>query len=127
VWAAYDTDKRVLDRVMIDTLEAEQRLCNHIDRLPVPYEMDAEEKMVVSDDRMIFEASEYAKDGLVPSGEITGRQSPWFDRMRGLVDDIFKLARIDSPTRKIPSKQRQLDASALRLIRISRRALAPGS
>ena len=33
VWAAYYTDKEVPDTVMIDILKAEQRLCNHLDRL----------------------------------------------------------------------------------------------
>ena len=47
VWAAYYTDQEVLETVMIDTLEAEQRLCNHLDRLPVPYDMDAGQKNVI--------------------------------------------------------------------------------
>jgi len=37
IWAAFYTDKAVLDTVMIDVLEAEQRLCNHLDSLPVRY------------------------------------------------------------------------------------------
>ena len=42
---------------------------------------------------MVFGAGEYAKDGPVPIVEITGKDSPWFDRMRGIVDDLFKHAR----------------------------------
>ncbi|NQT14601.1 MAG: hypothetical protein HQ582_17725, partial [Planctomycetes bacterium] len=44
VWAAFYTDKNVLDTVMIDTLKAERRLANHLDRLPVPYDMDEAHK-----------------------------------------------------------------------------------
>ena len=92
VWAAYFTDQQVLDTVMIDALEAEQRLCNHLDRIPVSYDMDAGPKIEMDFDAMIFGASEYAKDGLVPIVEITGRDYPWFQRMQEIVDDIFKHA-----------------------------------
>jgi hypothetical protein len=97
VWAAYYTDKKVLDTVMIEALEAEQRLCNHLDRLPVPYNMDEGRKNVTPFDRMVFGASEYAKDGLIPIVEITGKEAPWFGRMRGLVDDVFKHAPVETP------------------------------
>ncbi len=81
VWAAYYTDKEVLDTIMVDALRAEQRLCNHLDRLPVRYDMDTGQKIVTPFDTMIFGASEYAKDGLIPIVEITGKEYPWFDRM----------------------------------------------
>jgi len=116
VWAAYYTDKELLNTVMIDTLKAEQRLCNHLDRLPVRYDMDAEQKIVIPFDAMIFGASEYAKDGLIPIVEITGKDSPWFDRMRGLVDDIFKYARIDTPYGKIPSTNIEINGELLQLL-----------
>ncbi|MHC4676807.1 MAG: hypothetical protein ACYTBZ_30350, partial [Planctomycetota bacterium] len=116
IWAAYYTDKEVLDTVMVDTLKAEQRLCNHLDRLPVRYDMDTGKKIVTSFDTIIFGASEYAKDGLIPIVEITGKQYPWFDRMRGLVDDIFKHARIDTPYGKIPSKNIEVNGELLQLL-----------
>ncbi|HID22196.1 MAG TPA: hypothetical protein EYP14_07320, partial [Planctomycetaceae bacterium] len=78
VWAAWFTDRSLLDTVMLRTLMAEQRLGNHVDRLPVPYDMDTGRKQVIPFDRMIFGASEYAKDGLVPIVELTGPASPWF-------------------------------------------------
>ncbi len=116
VWAAYYTDKEILDTIMLETLEAEQRLCNHLDRLPVRYDMDAEQKIVTAFDTMIFGASEYAKDGLVPIVEITGKKYPWFDRMRGLVDDIFKHARIDTPQGKIASTNIEVNGELLQLL-----------
>lgn len=116
IWAAYYTDQEVLDTVMVDTLEAEQRLCNHVDRLPVRYNMDAGEKDVTDFDTMIFGASEYAKDGLIPIVEITGKDSPWFDRMRGIVDDIFKHARYDTPYGKIPSTNIEVNGELLQLL-----------
>lgn len=116
VWAAFYTDKNVLDTIMIDTLKAEQRLCNHLDRLPVRYDMDTGQKIEISFDAMIFGASEYAKDGLVPIVEITGKTYPWFDRMRGLVDDIFKHARIETPYGKIPSTNIEVNGELLQIL-----------
>ena len=101
---------------MLETLKAEQRLCNHMDRLPVPYDMDAGRKQVISFDRMIFGASEYAKDGLVPIVELTGPDSPWFARMQGLVDDIFKHARYDTPYGKIPSTNIEVNGELLQML-----------
>ncbi|MFV2070519.1 MAG: hypothetical protein ACC645_26425, partial [Pirellulales bacterium] len=116
VWAAYYTDKDVLESVMINTLEAEQRLCNHLDRLPVPYDMDAGRKNVTPLNRMIFGASEYAKDGLVPIVEITGPDYPWLARMRGLVDDIFKHARVETPYGNIPTKNIEIHGELLQIL-----------
>jgi hypothetical protein len=116
VWAAYYTDKELLDTVMIDVLEAEQRLCNHLDRLPVRYDMDTGEKIVTDFDTMIFGASEYAKDGLIPIVEITGREYPWYGRMRGIVDDIFKHARVETPYGKIPSTNIEVNGELLQLL-----------
>ena len=116
IWAAFYTDKAVLDTVMIDVLEAEQRLCNHLDSLPVRYDMDTGEKTVTSLDTMIFGASEYAKDGLVPIVEITGKDYPWFDRMRSIVDDVFKHAPVDTPYGKIPSTNIEVNGELLQIL-----------
>ncbi len=116
IWAAYYTDLDVLNTVMVDALAAEQRLCNHVDRLPVPYNMDKGEKVVTDFDAMIFGASEYAKDGLGPVVEITGKDYPWFERMRAIVDDIFKHARYDTPYGTIPSKNIEVNGELLQLL-----------
>jgi len=116
VWAAWFTDQKVLNTVMLETLKAEQRLCNHVDRLPVPYDMDAGRKRPTSFDRMIFGASEYAKDGLVPIVELTGSDSPWFGRLQALIDDIFKNARYDTPYGKIPSLNIEVNGELLQVL-----------
>jgi len=116
VWAAYYTDRGLLDTVMIEALETEQRLCNYLDRLPVRFDMDTGQKIVIPFDAMIFGASEYAKDGLIPIVEITGKEYPWFDRMRGLVDDIFKHARIETPYGMIPSTNIEVNGELLQLL-----------
>ena len=116
IWAAFYTDKQTLDTVMTDALKAEQRLCNHLDRLPVRYDMDRGRKIVMPLDSMIFGASEYAKDGLVPIVEITGKDSPWFERLRGIVDDIFKHAPHETPYGKIPSKNIEVNGELLQIL-----------
>jgi len=116
VWAAFYTDKEILDTVMLETLEAEQRLCNHVDRLPVHYDMDKGEKVVTDFDTMIFGASEYAKDGLVPIVEITGREYPWYGRMRGITDDIFKHAPYETPYGLIPSTNVEVNGDLLQIL-----------
>ena len=121
VWAAYYTDQHLLDTVMLDTLAAEQRLCNQLDRLPVSYDMDTQQQVAVPLDRIIFGASEYAKDGLTPIVEITGKQYPWFARMQGLIDDIFKHAQVDTPYGKIPSTNIEVNGEMLQtLVRLYR-------
>jgi len=116
VWAAFFTDREVLDTVMVDTLEAEQRLCNHVDRLPVCYDMDRGEKIVTGFDAMVFGASEYAKDGLVPIVELTGKDSPWCRRMQDITDDLFLHARYDTPYGKIPSTNIEVCGELLQIL-----------
>jgi hypothetical protein len=116
VWAAFYTDKQVLDTVMIDALKAEQRLCNELDRVPVSYDMDQGQKIPMDFDAMVFGASEYAKDGLVPIVEITGQEYPWFERMRAIVDDVFQHARYDTPYGKIPSTNVEVNGDLLQIL-----------
>jgi len=116
VWAAYYTDLEILESVMLDVLEAEQRLCNHLDRLPVAYDMDAGHKEEISFDAMIFGAAEYAKDGLVPIVELTGRKYAWFARFQAITDDIFLHARIDTPYGKIPSTNVEVNGDLLQIL-----------
>lgn len=116
VWAAWFTDLQVLDTVMTDALRAEQRLCNHQDRIPVSYDMDAGRKIPMDFDAMVFGASEYAKDGLVPIVEITGREYPWFQRMREIVDDVFRHAPYDTPHGKIPSANVEVNGNLLQIL-----------
>ncbi len=116
VWAAYFTDLPALDTVMVEALRAEQRLCNHLDRIPVSYNMDTGGKIEMDFDAMVFGASEYAKDGLVPIVEITGRESPWFQRMREIVDDVFQHARYETPYGKIPSTNVEVNGDLLQIL-----------
>ncbi len=116
IWAAYFTDQQVLDTVMIDTLQAEQRLCNRLDRLPVPYDRQTRQQVEIPLERLIFGASEYAKDGLIPIVELTGRDYPWYGRMREIVDDIFLHAQVETPYGPIPSTDIEVNGELLQLL-----------
>ena len=54
-------------------------------------------------EEIIFDGSEYVKDGLLPIAEWMG-PSPWSDRMTGIVDDVWKNAAIETPFGKIPTR-----------------------
>ncbi len=102
-WAAWAVDRDVLNGPVRDVLHAEKKLCNVLDRIPAPYDLENRKTIELEYEQLIFEASEYVKDGLIAIVEVTGRDE-WFDRMRAIEDDIWKHARIDTPFGKIPSK-----------------------
>ena len=52
------------------------------DKHHVPYE-------VISYDDLIFQASEYVKDGLIAIVEVTGKDE-WFERMKAIEEDIWR-------------------------------------
>ncbi|MHC4621870.1 MAG: hypothetical protein ACYTEQ_29375, partial [Planctomycetota bacterium] len=115
IWAAFYTDQDVLNGPMRDILHAEQKLCNHIDRLPVDYDIANKQKCARSLDEIIFGASEYAKDGLVAIVELTGKDQ-WYDRLKGIVEDIFKNAGVDTPYGKIPSENIEVNGELLQVL-----------
>lgn len=101
-WAAFVTDLDALNGPVRNVLHVEQKLCNHLGRVPVPYDWRKGVQLVPNYDEMVFQASEYVKDGLVAIVEVTGRDE-WFDRMVAIEEDLWRNARIDTPFGKIPS------------------------
>ena len=51
-----------------------------LDRIPTPYDWQNKKKIEVDYDELIFQASEYVKDGLIAIVEVTGKDE-WFERM----------------------------------------------
>ncbi len=102
-WAAYATDRAVLNGPLRELLHTEIERCNHLDRIPVPFDFDKGAKVdEYPIDRLIFGASEYVKDGLIAIVEVTGRDE-WFQRMKAIEEDLWKHANIETPYGKIPS------------------------
>src|SRR5512136_2836921 len=85
-------------------LERETKLTSRLDTLPDDFLFATQAFRTAEPDlaAITFGASEYAKDGLMPISEWLG-PSPWLDRMKGLVNDVFKRAKIVTPAGPIPS------------------------
>ncbi len=109
VLTAFFTDKALYEGRMKAMLAAEQRLCNRVDRLPDDY-VFATRRFRVEEPKiadLIFGASEYVKDGLLPMTEWIG-PSPWADRMLGLLDDVWKHAAIETEVGVLPSTSHEV-------------------
>ena len=84
-------------------------------RLPTAYDLVKAEKIDREVDRLIFGASEYAKDGLVPMVEILG-PGPWALRMQELVEGIFALAPVETPYGRLPSTNAEINGEMLQIL-----------
>jgi len=115
-WAAHLVDRDALYGPVLDVLRAEQRLCNHVDQIPVRFDWNKKAKDTsVGYDALVFEASEYVKDGLIAIVEATGK-GPWYERMKGIEEDLWKHARIDTPLGKIPSTNVEVNGEQIQAL-----------
>jgi hypothetical protein len=115
-WAAHLTDRDALMGPIRNVLAAEQALCNHVDRIPVSYDWKTKQKVTATSyDQLVFGASEYVKDGLIAIVEATGK-GPWYERMKGIQEDIWKHARVDTPHGKIPSTNVEVNGEQLQAL-----------
>jgi len=101
-WAAFVADEDALRGPVRAILEAERKLCNQLDRIPVPFDLAKKAKTDPPYEQLVFEASEYVKDGLVAIVEADGK-GPWFERMKEIIEDLWKHARVETSFGKIPS------------------------
>jgi len=114
-WAAWAVDREALNGPVRGVLHAEQRLCNELDRIPVPYDLQNGRKQKVGYEQMVFEASEYVKDGLIAIVEATGKDE-WFDRMRDIEDDLWRHARVQTPFGPIPTKNIEVNGEQTQVL-----------
>lgn len=114
VLTAYVTDREALDSVVSQTLKDEIRLTTRLGRLPDALNIDDESFVLqeVSIPRILFGASEYVKDGLLPISELMGRTA-WFHRAQELLSDIFAHAPVDTPFGKLPSGTAEVNGDLL--------------
>mgnify|MGYP000918071971 FL=1 len=102
---AHVTGQFHLQKAALDMLDTERRLTPRIDSLPDTYDFAKkgflDETPKLQD--ILFGASEYAKDGLMPVSEWLG-PGPWMDRMREMIGDIWKHAEVDTEYGKLPSE-----------------------
>ena len=110
-------DKHLFEGDMKDMLETEIQLTSRIDHLPDTYSFSKErfENEEVNLNEVIFGASEYVKDGLLPLTEWLG-PSPWRDRMINILDDIWKHAPISTAYGMIPSDNQEINGEMLQTL-----------
>lgn len=104
VLTAWFTDRAEFEGRMVDMLRTEARVTSRVGRMPDTWSFSKQGFVTPAPvlDDVIFGASEYVKDGLLPIAEWLG-PSPWSERMIGIVDDIWKHAPVESPQGKLCS------------------------
>lgn len=108
------TDRPLMEGRLLNMLRTEQRLTARVDRLADDYSFSKKgwRRETLDLDAIIFDSAEYVKDGLIPLTEWLG-PSPWSERMIGLVDDIWKHARIETPFGRIPTLNVEVNGDLL--------------
>lgn len=102
---------------MRQMLETERTLTNRLDRLPDSWSFREQNflRKELNLGRVIFGASEYVKDGLLPLTEWLG-PSPWSERLLEIVDDIWKHAPVETPWGRIPSLDEEVNGEQLQTL-----------
>lgn len=111
------TDRPLFEGRMLEMLRTETRLTSRIDRLPDDWSFSKQAFRAEEADlgAIIFGGSEYVKDGLLPLTEWLG-ESPWSERILGIVDDVWKHAPITTPYGKIPSTNVEVGGEMLQAL-----------
>lgn len=117
VLTTFFTDRELFEGRMIQMLRTERRLTSRLGALPDTYSFSkatfASEEANL--EQIIFGASEYAKDGLLPATEWLGA-SPWSERMIEIVDGIWREAPVATPAGKIPSESHEINGEMLQVL-----------
>lgn len=111
------TDQELFEGRMKEMLKNETTLTSRVDRLPDTYSFSKKDfqNPEVDMDDILFGSSEYIKDGLLPLTEWLG-ESPWSDRMIGILDDMWNHAPIDTKYGKIVSTNVELNGEMLQAL-----------
>jgi hypothetical protein len=110
-------DRPLFESRMREMLAAEIRLTCRVGRLPDTYDFVKGAFLKEKPDlpAILFGASEYVKDGLLPITEWLG-PSPWCDRMIGILDDIWKYAPVETAGGKIVSDNVEVNGVMLQVL-----------
>ena len=111
------TDSGLFRGRMAHILEAEMALTSRIGQLPDSYSFS--KKGFVNEEAdmeaIIFGASEYVKDGLLPLTEYLG-PSPWSQRMIAITDDVWAHALVQTEFGAIPSDNVEVNGEQLQVL-----------
>ncbi|MBK8977773.1 MAG: hypothetical protein IPM29_17840 [Planctomycetes bacterium] len=111
------TDRALFEGRMLDMLRTETRLTSRVGALPDDWSFATRSfrHAEVDLDRLVFDGSEYVKDGLMPLTEWLG-PSPWSERMLAIVDSILEHAPIDTPYGRIPSTNGEVNGEMMQVL-----------
>jgi len=89
VLTSFFVDQTMFNGTMIKMLDSEKRLTSRVRTLPDTYSFSKQGFLEdsIKMDQIVFGASEYIKDGLLPLTEWLGK-SPWNDRMIEMLKDL---------------------------------------
>ncbi|MCS7254552.1 MAG: glycoside hydrolase family 127 protein [Armatimonadetes bacterium] len=92
-------------------------LTNRLGRLPDAYSLTENRflRKELSLPQIIFGASEYAKDGLLPLTEVLGH-GVWLSRMKEIVEDIFAHAPIETNFGRLPASDTEVNGEMLQVL-----------
>ena len=110
-------DRHCFDTTMRDMLKAEIRLTNRVDQLPDDFLFATQKFRSEKIDlfHLLFGASEYIKDGLIPLTEWLG-PSPWSERMKGMMDSVWKHAEVPTPYGAIPTDDHEVNGDQMQAL-----------
>lgn len=110
-------DRELFHGRMLEMLRTEEKLTSRIHSLPDTYSFSKQGFRDEEPDlaRILFGASEYVKDGLLPLTEWLGA-SPWRDRMIDILDDMWRCAPIDTPFGAIVSTDVEVNGEMLQAL-----------
>jgi hypothetical protein len=117
VLTAAITDQQLFLGRMKDMLETETRLTSRIDRMPDTYSFSKRgfDNPEIDLESILFGSSEYIKDGLLPLTEWLG-ESPWSERMIGILDDMWKHALVKTDYGNIVSNNIEVNGEMLQVL-----------
>ena len=98
------TDRPLFEGRMLEMLRTEIRLTSRLDRLCDDFRFSTQgfARSNINLDAIMFDNSEYVKDGLIPLTEWLG-PSPWSERMVGIMEDVWKHAPVETPFGRLPT------------------------
>jgi len=111
------TDSGMFHGRMSAILVTETVLTSRIGHLPDEYSFSKHDFVDVEPnmEAIIFGASEYVKDGLLPLSEWLGH-SPWSERMIGITDDVWANALVETEFGAIPSTNVEVNGEQLQIL-----------
>lgn len=117
VLTAYITDPELLDGTLTDILHTEIRLTTRVGALPDAFSFETQSfaRRDIDWTRLIFGASEYCKDGLLPVTELMGR-GEWLSRLRDIAADICEHAPVETRFGRIPATSAEVNGEMMQVV-----------